>query len=121
VAEIAVIALGGTIAMTAEGPGGVVPNLSADDLVAAVPGLGDVADLRTTTFRQVPGAHVVVTQGTDTIEEMAFALNLLVRSPKPVVVTGACATRGRRAPTVRPTCLRPYRPPRRRPPTCPDA
>jgi L-asparaginase len=111
VAEIAVIALGGTIAMTSGVSGGVVPSLTADDLVAAVPGLADVARIRSSTFRQVPGAHldlhdavdlagevehtlgscdgVVVTQGTDTIEEMAFALDLLVRSPLPLVVTGA--------------------------------
>jgi L-asparaginase len=110
-AEIAVIALGGTIAMTSGGSSGVVPSLTADDLVAAVPGLGDVARIRSSTFRQVPGAHldlhdavelagevedtlqacdgVVVTQGTDTIEEMAFALDVLVRSQRPVVVTGA--------------------------------
>ena len=109
--DIAVIALGGTIAMTPGGGGGVVPKLTADDLVAAVPGLADVARIHASTFRQVPGAHldlhdavelageiertletcagVVVTQGTDTIDEMAYALDLLVCSPRPVVVTGA--------------------------------
>lgn len=111
--DIVVLSLGGTIAMTPEHPGGgAVPSLDANDLVAGVPGLAGVARLRTRSFRRVPGAHltlddvvalageidaeieggadgVVVTQGTDTLEEVAFGLDVLVRSEKPVVVTGA--------------------------------
>lgn len=111
--KVRVLSLGGTIAMTSSGSGaGVVPNLTGEALVAAVPELADVADVTATSFRTVPGAHltfadllalaaeveqvlagdtvgVVITQGTDTIEETAFALDLLVRSDKPVIVTGA--------------------------------
>jgi len=110
--KISVIALGGTIAMTDDGGPGVVPTLTGDKLVAAIPGLGDVADIQASTFRQIPGAHlsiddlvalaseifdhfrdgadgVVVTQGTDTIEETAFALDILVDSARPVIITGA--------------------------------
>lgn len=112
--KITIFSLGGTIA-SIETPGkreGVVPTLGADDLVASVPSIGDVADIETVSFRQtVSGdltfadltdlAHeidtrlangidgVVVTQGTDSIEETSFALDLLVDRPRPIVMTGA--------------------------------
>lgn len=109
-ATVSVLALGGTIAM--RGAAGSFASLDADELIASVPGLERTARLRSVTFRELPGAHlsladilalaaavreefergadgVVITQGTDTIEEVAFMLDLLVDSSRPVVVTGA--------------------------------
>ena len=110
---VVLLSLGGTIAMTPASSGdSAVPTLDASDIIAAVPGLDEAAQLRTRSLRRVPGAHltlddvvaiaeeidteldgpadgVVITQGTDTIEEVAFGLDMLVRSDKPVVVTGA--------------------------------
>ncbi len=40
--RVVVISLGGTIAMTATEAGGVTPALSADQLLAAVPGLANL-------------------------------------------------------------------------------
>jgi L-asparaginase len=110
---VAVFGLGGTIAMTQAPGGGVAPALSAPELLAAVPGLDGIeAELRVVDFRRKPGASVsfadlfelvaaindaldggctgvVVTQGTDTIEEVAYVLDLLLDTAAPVVVTGA--------------------------------
>lgn len=111
--RVAVFSLGGTIAMTAQPDGTVAPALSASDLLAAVPQLDEVdAHLEIHDFRHKPGASlsfddlfslaatiretieqgadgVVVTQGTDTIEETAYFLDLQCSGLAPVVVTGA--------------------------------
>jgi L-asparaginase len=111
VPRVAVISLGGTIAMTAHADDGATPTLSADDLVAAVPGLADTGiRVEVHDFRRLPGASlavsdllelavkiddtlavdgVVITQGTDTIEETAYLLDLVTTGDMPIVVTGA--------------------------------
>jgi L-asparaginase len=110
--SVAFFALGGTIASQPGQSPGLMPTLSADGLVAAVPSLMDVARLEVLQFRQLPGPHlgfgdiealaaairasilkgaggVVVAQGTDTIEETAFILDRILDVDAPVVVTGA--------------------------------
>lgn len=110
---VGVFTLGGTIAMRVGDAGGAVPALSASDLLAAVPGLGgENVELTVRDVLNKPGASLsfadiygladtisaalddscagaVVVQGTDTIEETAYLLDLLVSSSSPVVVTGA--------------------------------
>ena len=110
--RILVVTLGGTIAMTHDASGAIVPSLSAQELVKAVPGLSELARISTCSPLQMPGASLtlehlfevshlierelksdadgaVVVQGTDTIEETAFVLDCLLATDLPVVVTGA--------------------------------
>ena len=112
--RIAVIFTGGTIAMrSADGPAANVPTLRAEELLGSVPGLGEVADIEPIDWGLVPASHLsfdqvldigrrlneamtrpeidgaVVVQGTDVIDETAFAWDILPLPAKPVVVVGA--------------------------------
>jgi L-asparaginase len=56
--SVSVVALGGTIAAT--GFHGVTPTLSAEQLVNAVPAIGDVARIKAQSFRQVASAELTL-------------------------------------------------------------
>ncbi len=117
--RVLLVSTGGTITMTAAASGGIAPTLTGEDLVRAVPELAGAATLDVHSYSTKPGASLtledlvriaelidlrladgyagaVVVQGTDTIEETAFVLDMLVASERPVVVTGAM--RGAAAP-----------------------
>jgi L-asparaginase len=110
--RLLILSLGGTITMSPTATGGIAPSLGAEELVASVPALADVAEIEASSPFRLPSPSLtldhlftvakqvneafargfdgaVVIQGTDTIEESAFLLDLLIGGDKPVVVTGA--------------------------------
>lgn len=109
-ARIEMYFLGGTISMSSTASGGVRPTMSGDDLLASVPGLKDAdVELNATTIaREQSGSltfeHLltvlenaersdadgfVLVQGTDTLEESAYFIDLLWERDEPFIVTGA--------------------------------
>lgn len=121
--KVVVVATGGTIAMKYdEASQGLIPACSGEDLAAAVPGLADVAPLEFLQFSNIASpamtpqnmwdlhvrieeilarddvAGVIVTHGTDTLEETSYFLDLLHHGEKPIVTTAAMRGAGDTSP-----------------------
>lgn len=115
--QVVILATGGTIAGAgadaAKSATYQAAKVPVDKLIAGIPTLSDVAAVRGEQVFQIASesftnAHllqlgkrvsallkqadvdgVVVTHGTDTLEETAYFLNLVVKSDKPIVVVGS--------------------------------
>ncbi|KGG79766.1 asparaginase [Caloranaerobacter azorensis H53214] len=112
--KVAVIFTGGTISMKIDPRiDAAIPALSSEEILAMVTNIEKFAEIEIINFAKLPGPHmtpnkmmelaklvketirrdditgVVVTHGTDTLEETAYLLDLTIKSEKPIIVVGA--------------------------------
>ena len=112
--KIAVIFNGGTISMKVDDRiKAAVPSLTGEEIMAMVTGIESFATIESHSFSSLPSPHitpeimlelskfinalverddidgVVVTHGTDTLEETSYFVNLTTKTSKPIVFTGA--------------------------------
>ncbi len=112
--KVAVIFTGGTISMKVdERISAAIPAMSSEEIMSMIHNIDKLAQIEEVKFGSYPGPHmnidrlvelrdivfdlvnrddisgVVITHGTDSLEETAFFLDLSVTTDKPIVLVGA--------------------------------
>lgn len=114
--NIAIIATGGTISGTGDSASESKyssAKITINDIIASVPNISKLANITTEQLLQIGSENmnneawlkiakrvnevldkkdidgVVITHGTDTIEETAYFLNLVIKSKKPIIMIGS--------------------------------
>lgn len=109
--KILIITTGGTIAMKHNSPFGVIPNSQFVEHLKSFPQLEEIAIIDVYEFTNIPSPFmntdimlklaqtiddkiqkydgVVITHGTDTLEETAYMMDLILKTKKPVIFTAA--------------------------------
>ncbi|SPF42558.1 Asparaginase family protein [Candidatus Desulfosporosinus infrequens] len=112
--KVLLIATGGTIAMRKDKSGKVVPAVSGHELIESLPELAQEANWEICDFSNVASCNIdprqmkrlameverhflldpllkgiIITHGTDTLEETAYFLDVAIRDSRPVILTAS--------------------------------
>ncbi|NMM63727.1 asparaginase [Clostridium sp. P21] len=111
--KVIIIFTGGTISMKRDENNVAVPSMSGEDILKLTPGIEKIANIDFLNFGMIPGPHmtpekmmklskliskkvevegydgVVVTHGTDSLEETAYLVDLTYNGSKPIVFVGS--------------------------------
>ena len=110
--NILIILTGGTISMKASDPAGVIPSNEFADFLRQFPQLNSVANVEVMDYLNIPSPYmtpemmfelaklvdlkiidydgIVITHGTDTLEETAYLCDLVFDYTKPVILQLQC-------------------------------
>ena len=112
--KVLIIFTGGTIAMKIDPDlHAAIPALNADEIISTITNIKNFADIEVINFSNLPSPHItpmimmdlanlvkkniiredlsgiIITHGTDTLEETAYLLDLSIHNEKPIVIVGA--------------------------------
>lgn len=112
--NITIIFTGGTISMKVDPEiKAAIPALSSDEIISMVTNINNLANIESINYSNIPSPHItpsimfdlvklvreqinrddiqglVLTHGTDTLEETAYMIDLCTNTEKPIVIVGA--------------------------------